>query len=92
LQLQIWRENVCEENEPTNLNYNVLLTTLELNVVVKLVVPIVTIKSTLTCTNCDKTNQSVEICHNRKSEVLVVPTTTIKSTKPIIKQKHNLLN
>jgi hypothetical protein len=71
---------VCEENEPINLSYNVLLTTLEHNVVVIPVIPIVTIKSTLTYTNCDKTGHSVETYHNKKIEVLIVLTTTIKST------------
>jgi hypothetical protein len=36
------------------LSYNVQLTTPKANVVVKLVVPIITIRSTLTCTNCGK--------------------------------------
>jgi hypothetical protein len=41
----------CEESGPINMNYNVLLTTLKTNVEVKLVVLVVTSKSTLTCTN-----------------------------------------
>jgi hypothetical protein len=65
------------------MNYNVLLTTLEANVGVKFVIPIVTVKLTLTRTNCGKTGHSVETCHNRKREVLVVPTTIVKSRKPI---------
>jgi hypothetical protein len=43
---------VCEESGPNSLNYNVLLTTPEANIIIKLVVPIVIAKSTLTCTNC----------------------------------------
>jgi len=38
---------VCEESGPISLSYNVLLTT-----IVKPLVLTVTIKSTLTCTNC----------------------------------------
>jgi hypothetical protein len=45
---------VCEESRHVSMNYNVLLTTLEANVGVKLVILIVTIKSTLTYTNCGK--------------------------------------
>jgi hypothetical protein len=78
---------VCEESGPIRLNYNVLLTTLEANVVVKHVVPIVTAKSTLTYTNCGKIDHSMETCHNMKREVLVVPTATIKSTEPIVGTK-----
>ncbi len=44
---------VYEKNGHFSVNYNVLLTTLEINVVVKLVVPIVIVKSTTTCIkNC----------------------------------------
>ncbi len=71
---------VCEESGPNSLNYNVLLTTPEANIIIKLVVPIVIAKSTLTCTNCGKTDHSVETCHNKKKKVLVVPTTIVKST------------
>jgi hypothetical protein len=41
-------------------------------------------KSALTCTNCGKTGHSVETCHNRKKEVLIVPIVTIKFTKPVV--------
>jgi hypothetical protein len=74
---------ICEESGPISLNYNVLLTTLEINVVVNHVVSIITSKSTLTYTNCGKIGHSMETCHNMKREVLIVPTTTIKSTKPV---------
>jgi len=70
----------CEEGGFVNLNYNVLLTTLEANAIVKHVVLIITSKSTLTCTNCGKTGHLVETCHNKKREVLVVLTTIVKST------------
>jgi hypothetical protein len=52
---------VCEENGHVSLSYNVLLTTPKANVVVKPVVPSVTIKSTLTCTNYDKTGHSIKL-------------------------------
>jgi hypothetical protein len=78
---------VCEESGTISLNYNALLTTLEVNTVVKLVVLIVTPKSTLTYTNCSKTNHSVENCHNRKIEVLVVPIVVVKSTKHVVGTK-----
>jgi iron-sulfur cluster repair protein YtfE (RIC family) len=74
------------------MSYNILLTTLKVNAKVKLVVPTVTIKSTLTCTNCGKISHLVETYHNRKREVLVVPTTTVKSIEPILGTKPNLLN
>ncbi len=57
---------VCEESGHVSLNYNVLLTTPHVNVVVKHVIPFVIIKSTFTCSNCGKINQSLETCHNRK--------------------------
>jgi hypothetical protein len=43
------KENVVirEENELVSLNYNVILTTPELNTIVKLVIPTITTKSTL---------------------------------------------
>ncbi len=74
------------------MSYNVLLTTLKVNARVKLVVPIVTTKSTLTCTNCGEINHLVETYHNRKREVLVVLTVIVKSTEPIAGTKPNLLN
>jgi hypothetical protein len=57
---------VCEESGLVSLSYNVLLTTLKVNVVVKHVVLIVTVKSTLTYTNCGETGHLVVTCHNRK--------------------------
>ncbi len=74
------------------MNYNILLTTPKGNARVKLVVPTLTTKSTLTCTNCGKISHLVETCHNRKREVLVVPTATVKSTEPILGTKPNMLN
>jgi hypothetical protein len=70
---------VCEESGPINLSFNVLLTTLEANVGIKLIVLVVTTKSSLNYTNCGKTNHSVETCHNRKMEVPVVPIAIVKS-------------
>jgi hypothetical protein len=78
---------VYEESGPISLNYNALLITPEPNVVVKLVVPTVTTKSTLTCTNCGKIDHLMETCHNTKKEVPVVPTPTIKSTELVIGTK-----
>jgi hypothetical protein len=49
---------VCEESGPISMSYNALLTTLEANVRVKHVIHFVTTKSTLTYTNCDKTDHS----------------------------------
>jgi hypothetical protein len=73
----------CEEKGPVSMSYNVLLTTPKANARVKHVVPVVIAKSTLACTNCGKIDNLVETCHNIKKEVLVVPTTIIKSLKPI---------
>jgi hypothetical protein len=81
---------VCEEDGPISLSSNVLLTTLEANIVVKLAIPIVIAKSTLTCTNCSKIGHTLETCHNRKRNVPIVPTTMIKSTKLISKIKTQL--
>jgi hypothetical protein len=78
---------ICEENGLVSLSYNVLLTTPKANAIVEHVVPIVTIKSTLTYTNCGKIGHSMETCYNRKKEVLVVPITTIKSIEPIVGTK-----
>jgi hypothetical protein len=78
---------VCEKSGHVNMNYNVLLTTPEVNVGVKHVVLVMTAKSTLTYTNCGKIGHSVETYHNRKREVLVVPIAIVKSTKPIIGTK-----
>jgi hypothetical protein len=78
---------VCEENGPISLSYNALLTTLEANTVVEHVVHVVTIQSTLTCTNYGKINHSMATCHNRKIEVLVILTITIKSIEHVAKTK-----
>jgi hypothetical protein len=78
---------ICEENGPVNLSYNSLLTTPKANTMVKPIVHVVTAKSTLTCTNCGKTCHSLKTYHNRKREVPIVPTTIVKSTKPITKNK-----
>jgi hypothetical protein len=67
---------VCEENEPINLSYNALLTTLKVNTLVILVIHVATTKSTSSCTDCGKTY------HNQKKKVPIVPTTIVKSTKP----------
>jgi hypothetical protein len=48
------------------MSYNVPLTMLEANVGIKPIVHAMTIKSTLTCTNCGKIGHAVETCHNRK--------------------------
>ncbi len=78
---------ICEESGHVSMSYNTLLTALEANVGVKYIIPDVTAKSALTCTNYGKTNHSVETCHNGIREVLVVPTTIVKSMKPIIETK-----
>jgi len=82
---------VCEESGPINLSYNVLLTTPEVNTIIKPIILVVTTKSTLTYTNCDKTGHLVETCHNKKKEVPSVPTVTFKSTKLITKIKTQLV-
>jgi hypothetical protein len=56
---------VCEENEPISLSYNALLTTPKAKVVLKLVVFIIIIKSTLICIYCGKTNHSMEKTYKR---------------------------
>ncbi len=76
---------VCKESGHVNMSYNVLLTTLEANAGVKLVVLVVIVKSTLTCTNYGKTNHSMETCHNKKRELLVVP--IAKSKKHVVRTK-----
>jgi len=78
---------VCDENGPISLSYNALVTTPKANTMVKLVVLVVTTKSTLTCTNCAKTNYSLKTCHNMKIEVVIVPTATIKFIELIAKTK-----
>jgi hypothetical protein len=70
---------ICEESGPISMSYNVILTTLEVNARVKLVILIVTAKLTLTCTNCGKTDHLMETYHKRKREVSVVLTVIIKS-------------
>jgi hypothetical protein len=69
---------VCEENGPINLSHNVLLTTLEANTIVKLVVFVITTKSSSTCTNYGKIGHTFETCHNMKREIPLVPTATVK--------------
>jgi hypothetical protein len=59
---------ICEESGHVSLSYNVLLTTLEADVIVKPIVPIVTSKSTLTYTNCSKTSHLVETYLNMKKK------------------------
>jgi hypothetical protein len=78
---------VCEESGLISLNYNVLLITLEANIVTKHVAPILIAKSSLTCTNCSKTSHTLETYHNKKREVLVAPTTIMRSTKLVAKTK-----
>jgi hypothetical protein len=82
---------VREKSGPVILSYNVLLTTLEANSIVKHVVSTITTKSTLNYTNCGKTGRSMETCHNWKREVPVVPTTIVKFTKPIAGTKNQLV-
>jgi hypothetical protein len=74
---------VCEENGCVSVSYNVLLTTQEANGVVKLVVFIITTKSTLICTNYGKIGHSMETYHNRKRDILIVLIAIVKSIKPI---------
>jgi hypothetical protein len=78
---------VCEESGLVSLSYNVLLTTLEPNVIVKPIIPTIIAKSTLTCTNCGKTNHLVETYHNRIKKVQVVPIATVKSTEHVTRTK-----
>jgi hypothetical protein len=82
---------VCEESGLVNMNYNVLLTTLEVNAGVKHVVLVVTTKSTLACTNCGRTGHSVETCNNTKKEVAIVATATVKPTKLVVRTKTQLV-
>jgi hypothetical protein len=56
--------------------------------IVKLVIwSIVTTKFITTYTNCGKIGHIIETCHNRKREVPVVPTATVKFIKPIVGSK-----
>jgi len=59
---------ICEKKGPIRLNYNVLLTTLEVNTIVKPMVHVTT-KFTSTYTNCGKIGHTFEICHNPKKKV-----------------------
>jgi hypothetical protein len=45
---------VCEESGPVSFNYNVLLTTLEANTIIKLIILVIIAKSSLTCIDCGK--------------------------------------
>jgi hypothetical protein len=78
---------VCEESGHVNLNYNVLLTTPEVNTIIKPIGSTIIAKSTLTYINYGETNHSMETCHNRKREVPLVPIATIKSIQPIVGTK-----
>jgi hypothetical protein len=64
---------VCEENRFVSMSYNVLLTTPEVNVRVKLVIHVVIAKSALTTTDYGKTDHSMETCHNKKRYQLCQP-------------------
>jgi hypothetical protein len=57
---------ICEESGLVSLNYNVLLTTLEVSVVVKPVIIVVIVKSTSTCIKCDRTCHTFEIVITRR--------------------------
>jgi len=43
----------------------------------------VVVKSTSTCTKCNKIGHILETCHNWKKEVVVVSTATVKSIKHV---------
>jgi len=81
---------VCEKSWHISLNYNALLTTLEVNTIVKHVIPIIITKLALTCTNYGKISYSMETCHEKKKKVLVVPIIIVKSTEHVvgIKSQH----
>jgi hypothetical protein len=78
---------VCDESGHVSMSYNALLIALEANTRVKPIIYVVTAKSTLTCTNCGKTNHLVETYHNRKREVPIVLTITIKSMELVVRTK-----
>jgi len=80
---------VCEESGHVSMSYNVLLTKPKANAGVKLVVLVMIVKSTLTCTDYGKTSHSMETYHNKKKNVLVVP--IAKSTKHVIGTKTQLV-
>jgi hypothetical protein len=71
------------------MNYNALLTTPKTNVGVEPVIPAMTTKLAITCTNCGKTGHSVETCHNKKKRkrLPIVPITTIKFIELIARIK-----
>jgi hypothetical protein len=79
---------VCEKNGSISMSYNVLLTTLEANAMVK---PVVITKLALTCTNCGKIDHSMETCHSRKKKVLIMPTAIVKSTELVVGTKTQLV-
>jgi len=67
----IWHKEaiiVCEESGLLTMNYNALLTTPKTNIRVKPVIPAMTTKLAITCTNCGKIGHSVETCHNQKKK------------------------
>jgi hypothetical protein len=64
-----------------SLSYNVILIIVDVNTTVKPTIHVVTTKSTLTCTNCDKINHLIETCHNIKRKVAIVPIAIVKSIK-----------
>jgi hypothetical protein len=78
---------ICEESELVSLSYNALITTLEVNIVVKPIILIVIAKSTLTRTNCGKIGHLVNTCHNRKRKVPMLLIATIKSIKLVVGTK-----
>jgi hypothetical protein len=82
---------ICEESGLVYLSYNALLTTLKANAVIKPIVHVVTIKSTLPCTNYGKTSHSVKLVITEKKEVPIMPTTTIKSIELVAKIKIQLV-
>jgi len=57
---------VCEESGHVSLNYNDLLTTLEVNIVAKPLIVVVIAKSSLTCANYGKIGHTLETYHSRK--------------------------
>ncbi len=72
---------VCEEGRLVTLSYNVLLTTIETNVVAKLVVHVVKTKFTWTYIKCGKTSHTFETYHNRKKKVPIIPIIVVKFTR-----------
>jgi hypothetical protein len=78
---------ICEKNGHISLSYNALLITLEVNIIVKPILPVVTVKSSLIYANCGKACHTLETYHNKKKKVLVILTTIVKSIDTIIKIK-----